>query len=628
MKTSNQSREDTHYILIIHGTWNAPEKSEPRKEPPKWYELNPTDDFNFCTRLTKMLSGTELEKAIWRPVEGIKWPFAWTGENSNKARLEGAKKLYQTITRIVAEDPYARIHIIAHSHGGHVLLNATERYLRLLEAQADAISAQRIDKLFGQIELVGARPALNSLFGEGYDIAIGRASESMGELDGELKNLGKQKISQREYANATARYGKPIGADGWSDIGSLSRPHNLIVGRKTEACRNRFIKNWITSPESNRLGNLVFLGTPFYHKDWDKIETGWPRRLGYATIYAAVSLIITYVAFMVSLNVVHNFFSLPFSYWNPMQWPFYINALMVLVGMIFSIPALLSEGAYDTNVYFDNSPHRCWSGYRPFLRALIVHAGVLDEAFLALTSRPIFFPYLLPMIEALVAQFARLSGADRSDKVGVSEHIDKRFTLLRPILFLMRITVNMLAWPVRKMLTRYLTRALPTLASAVSLGLSPVEFAGANVVVRNNIGVPSVFDEGSGKNVTKEILECGPLVEQGSRELDSQSSTSQETPYARYAFLWDPELTLERLERSKLWEKIGDSALKHLHDDDYGDTSSLRDEERELQEKTLAIEERLKELSGAVELNHSTYYTNETVIEMVADFLKNNCSEA
>ena len=53
-KIKNKDKE-THYVWVIHGTWNACEGSEQ-----KWYLLDSENPANFCLRLSNSLTGKPL----------------------------------------------------------------------------------------------------------------------------------------------------------------------------------------------------------------------------------------------------------------------------------------------------------------------------------------------------------------------------------------------------------------------------------------------------------------------------------------------------------------------------------------------------------------------------------------
>src|ERR1700726_4934954 len=100
---------EENYILIVHGTWSAP-----TAEGTKWYQKGGA----FAETLAARLEGTPLAGAVWRSCCNKATDFSWSGDNAHGARLKAAKALCEEILSIRAADPNARIHFIAHSHGG------------------------------------------------------------------------------------------------------------------------------------------------------------------------------------------------------------------------------------------------------------------------------------------------------------------------------------------------------------------------------------------------------------------------------------------------------------------------------------------------------------------------------
>ena len=117
------SHAETHYILLVHGTWNPPRDGHAHWCLPA---DNPT---NFCFRLARHLINSDLAGAVWRPLNGIPIFFSWSGDNDHDARLNAARQLAELMERICDLDRTARIHLIGHSHGGNVILSAIEYYL-------------------------------------------------------------------------------------------------------------------------------------------------------------------------------------------------------------------------------------------------------------------------------------------------------------------------------------------------------------------------------------------------------------------------------------------------------------------------------------------------------------------
>ena len=92
--------KDKSLIILVHGTYGEdPEWKEAKSPMPKYIEENL--DFS-CTF----------------------YPYKWEAPNTNKARLEGAKKLKEILVEFYEKNEYKDISIIGHSHGGNVALYA------------------------------------------------------------------------------------------------------------------------------------------------------------------------------------------------------------------------------------------------------------------------------------------------------------------------------------------------------------------------------------------------------------------------------------------------------------------------------------------------------------------------
>jgi hypothetical protein len=125
------SVHETHYVMLIHGTWNSPTPGEV-----KWYESGGA----FAKKLARRLEGSPLAGAVWRRCCGNGCNFSWSGDNTHDARLEAAEKLSATLLGIRVADPKARIHLVAHSHGGNIVLKALELYQAKLWAEGAQIA--------------------------------------------------------------------------------------------------------------------------------------------------------------------------------------------------------------------------------------------------------------------------------------------------------------------------------------------------------------------------------------------------------------------------------------------------------------------------------------------------------
>jgi hypothetical protein len=80
----------------------------------------------------------------------------------------------------------------------------------------------------------------------------------------------------------------------------------------------------------------------------------------------------------------------------------------------------------------------------------------------------------------------------------------------------------------------------------------------------------------------------------------------------------NPEAFGERLKTSRMWKRLVKERKSLLAR--YG-PAEQEHAEAEIQRTCVTLDARMEELSGSVELNHSTYYTNDAVIRRVAAFL-------
>ncbi|CAI6009453.1 unnamed protein product, partial [Closterium sp. NIES-65] len=129
---SFDASQETHYVIVVHGTFDAPPVDGSRT----WYQPAAPGEINFCSKIDARLAEGPLGGGcVWRelPVEPparlrIPYPFHWDGTNTHEGRIDASHKLARLLDLIANGDPSARIHVIAHSHGGNVLLKAIELF--------------------------------------------------------------------------------------------------------------------------------------------------------------------------------------------------------------------------------------------------------------------------------------------------------------------------------------------------------------------------------------------------------------------------------------------------------------------------------------------------------------------
>jgi len=111
----------TDYVILVHGTFAAPKQGVHQ-----WYELQLTD--GFASKLNERLRRGPLGDAV---LKGSTQAFFWSGDNTHQARVEGGQKLCSILLKIGRENPGARIHLVGHSHGGNVVLEAVRAFIAL-----------------------------------------------------------------------------------------------------------------------------------------------------------------------------------------------------------------------------------------------------------------------------------------------------------------------------------------------------------------------------------------------------------------------------------------------------------------------------------------------------------------
>src|SRR5450631_1931552 len=98
-------------ILLIHGT--------SANVPSSWW----LPSSEFCQKLDSALSQRKSQARCWSHV-GTQKVFAWTGHNLEAERRIGGDRLAKEITDRESITDIYRYHIVAHSHGGNVVLHA------------------------------------------------------------------------------------------------------------------------------------------------------------------------------------------------------------------------------------------------------------------------------------------------------------------------------------------------------------------------------------------------------------------------------------------------------------------------------------------------------------------------
>jgi hypothetical protein len=100
-------------ILLVHGTWARGFFRQAPYHPdmPRWFEKGST----FSTTLQRLIEGMGL-----KPV--LEEPLLWTGANALLHRAEAAQRVAQKLKKL----PPVPCLVVAHSHGGNIVLRALE----------------------------------------------------------------------------------------------------------------------------------------------------------------------------------------------------------------------------------------------------------------------------------------------------------------------------------------------------------------------------------------------------------------------------------------------------------------------------------------------------------------------
>ena len=122
LKNADASRA-RETVILVHGTWANYESTSP-----PWWE--PRSE--FVKELDIALAAAGSEARCWAPQSfWIARPeiFAWTGDNSQSQRHGASLALAYLLSWFERETEF-RYHIVAHSHGGNVVLGALDALAR------------------------------------------------------------------------------------------------------------------------------------------------------------------------------------------------------------------------------------------------------------------------------------------------------------------------------------------------------------------------------------------------------------------------------------------------------------------------------------------------------------------
>src|SRR5262249_5029777 len=103
-------------IILVHGTFAEPQFDGSSQ----WYQPGS----EFCRDLDARLAQLDCRARCWAHLTDAHSYFSWNGHNDWAARSAAAVELAKLLRSLIKDG--WRVHIIAHSHGGNVLLEALD----------------------------------------------------------------------------------------------------------------------------------------------------------------------------------------------------------------------------------------------------------------------------------------------------------------------------------------------------------------------------------------------------------------------------------------------------------------------------------------------------------------------
>jgi hypothetical protein len=110
-------------VIIVHGTFAGP-----KPEKRCWHQPGDGDPIGFIAKLNLALQKRGSAARCWAHCSQGDHGFHWSGKNSWVDREQAAAELADYVTKLQKEG--WRCHIVAHSHGGNVLVDALPKITR------------------------------------------------------------------------------------------------------------------------------------------------------------------------------------------------------------------------------------------------------------------------------------------------------------------------------------------------------------------------------------------------------------------------------------------------------------------------------------------------------------------
>ena len=604
------SGAQNHCVLVIHGTWNAPEDGET-----KWFQLDEDNPENFCRRLNDLLEPSPLGRAVWRTPAGVESDFGWPpANNDHEDRRAGAIKLANRILEIHKTDPDTVVHFVTHSHGGNILLWALEiirewelwaRYL------ANDIMKEAAQSLFSLDADAAADHVIRTRIDWPDSVLSADAHRGSQEFQRALGLLREilRSVHRKVHWKSQKLWLLKESQKLW-----LLKVSGIAEDAVMADSGRKAFEDAIVGLYQPRIGRIVFLGTPFYDKRWT-VQKWSVSRVVFATIgnltlglafLGAYYLMIVFWAIMLALLPFISFPGL-----NPVTWPWWLQVFNILGGIVLALDMLFGSyrereveaehGRGNGNLYYDPGS----DDHHPF-PALVIHASKLDEALLGMSALPLAQAYLLPRLRDVLeprpwrsipalARRRPLTAGTKSQRMRRWLAVKITSALAIPFLPIRRIA--------SRKLEKYVVDRVLIAASSLALGVPAVEFQHAVVTAGSRL-VDDHFDV---KHVDVTKLLAGPIL------VEPAATVSQ-----RYSFLWDDRELLHRLRESPTWQQARTSLRDVLCRDPRKPT---RDVVQELRRTCVMADTRLEEFKESIKLAHSSYYSNPKIIEMIARFL-------
>jgi hypothetical protein len=276
-----------------------------------------------------------------------------------------------------------------------------------------------------------------------------------------------------------------------------------------------------------------------------------------------------------------------------------LGLLLMVIGIRSDPRRSLEPG--NTNYYFDrvNSEWLAPNSAGPRLPALVVNAGALDEALMALSSEPLVKMFVRPMV-ADFTEF-RLETEAPPPEVGVPHDLEGAVRVLRNAgLWARRISLGpimaMLRPLVQRRATDWLMNTFRQVLVSGASGLPPHEVDDADLAVSTRADV-AALDEG-------EVWDLSEYLAGHRAEAETVIDPR------RYAFFWDAAARETRFRQSRIHAQLAGP---------YANDPRLA--EAEFQRMCLAIEERALEVMGGVEVLHSRYHHDPAIAQAIARFI-------